>query len=759
MFSEELACQGGLLSETEIYQLKGKGQYIRISDDELLKSNKLREIKKDLKHTLDSGNSDFSLVEIPHQKAKKFNFVSYKGSKLFENGLNLNLNDIKQRGIGECFFDAALLSITNSNPLAILHMMRDQGDSVCIKVYEQQPNGKKTPYIYELDKSVIQGNNLLIPFNKHLLWAGILEKAYAFNKQRLLNAYAQDIDPGDNLYVSLTGFIDGGHSHKVFDTFFDNEALFTRFNLTPNSQLDVNKKHGLGYFFHLYQEYVIKDIANHTAYQDELSKISAQLDLINNKNSFEYEFLLAFKNLCESLRSGNISDILDKLNKYNLLLRVDSSQENNSQIMLDKLKKVVEETCPVLHKHIQNYCFLRESSNLVDDSRFERAVTDLISYALASGCVISVATKDNFGKKIPFIPELMSKGFAASHAYALLEVKSFGDSKSKLVLMNPWQHYSASYDRNNQVKGMFWDKSKVSKEKFDRSSAQPTDEYDDAVTGGLITNNDRKTEFYGASEIEFKELVKYFDGIYISKPSNELVILNQVLAVLAASIRFGFNDNSVKQCANNLLTIINIEGFGGPLERLDSIIRFVKKFPDENIIGLKNADKIVVDLMRIMQNDCAKQNIIQQLGELVKQSRKLSITMSPYEFIDYIATKLNNFSGFIPTTKDVLDTYWFGNLKARNLSSRMTVEALQPYEDLISKIKVSLEDDQTLKRNILNYSLREIVNEIGEFQNRAINSRAMCNVSEQGKSERPMVSLFYDQVQPGGVEGQVSLNG
>ena len=93
-----------------------------------------------------------------------------------------SLNDIAQGGMGDCYFLAAISSVVSSNPEAIKSSMKDEGDTVVVRLYHpiKDDQGQETyePKYYRVEKSVPMAEDGRDLFAAGSLWVQMLEKAY-----------------------------------------------------------------------------------------------------------------------------------------------------------------------------------------------------------------------------------------------------------------------------------------------------------------------------------------------------------------------------------------------------------------------------------------------------------------------------------------------------------------------------------------------------------------------------------------------------
>ena len=103
------------------------------------------------------------------------------------------IEDVQQGGLGDCYLHAAVLSIVHRNPADIVSMMKDEGGTVAVRLYDVTSGPPKTftPRLVRVKKSAVwnvyqrrekgvdKGQGFTESYAKGALWVKMLEKAYA----------------------------------------------------------------------------------------------------------------------------------------------------------------------------------------------------------------------------------------------------------------------------------------------------------------------------------------------------------------------------------------------------------------------------------------------------------------------------------------------------------------------------------------------------------------------------------------------------
>ncbi len=86
------------------------------------------------------------------------------------------INDVRQGGIGDCFFMGAVCSVVTAHPGLIKHMMKDDGQGhVTVRLFSFEDGGFK-PFYIKVNKTVPRRGNRDL-YAKDALWVQMLEKA------------------------------------------------------------------------------------------------------------------------------------------------------------------------------------------------------------------------------------------------------------------------------------------------------------------------------------------------------------------------------------------------------------------------------------------------------------------------------------------------------------------------------------------------------------------------------------------------------
>ncbi|MCF6775006.1 C2 family cysteine protease [Thiotrichales bacterium 19X7-9] len=733
--------QYGKLTQKEIDLAKKNGHLVRVDDKDTKDNTNLEILKKYVDENKEYSIENINITTPNLQKHKDFQFIKHQSNLPLFPHLP-NLNDLEQRRIGECFFDSETIGFVNSNSVQLLHMMKDNADRVYVKLYDYDKDGNKVPYIYDIEKSTIQGTNLIYKkFNNHQLWAAILEKAYAIHQQRRFKEATTDHKSGlPPIKAPLTSFINFGYSHDVGNAFFETKASSMIFNEVNDD--DNNFRHP-ALFYH---------------------------EIILNKNSS------IIHNEIEQLNKLNISEDKSELfnkikNYYSLMLVGGDNFKNNLErigknldsLESDKqLKTFIQKTSPVAYNCLKLSVNLYNQNNkdnsIVKNDEYTSSLALFLQEALATGCVVTCSTKQDFGNKIPGMPELISNGMASRHAYALLSVQTYITPGKELTpndialrLYNPWGMYSAEYNNNNQLTSGIFSDTKNSRNVFNKNHKilpeQPNTMNSGAPTVHIINNQSDQTQFYAVSEITLKDFLEYFDQASISPLPEKSVLCNQLLIITSSCMRLGFQSAELASSATSLYKLLlsdndlNIqETFNHAKNILNSIHRTFK----DTELNIYTADYFFREIAKLSGDNINDTNkLIREFASIINKVRQETPETGYYDFISQLNDKISKLDKKLtPKSKELITTLWNNKIAKLLPTQQILIANHQEYKNFLDNLLCFLTDDLKYTKK---FYPREI-NSINDIQN------LIKEVSDYNKAmitfnnrKTPIMDLFPNQ--------------
>jgi hypothetical protein len=415
------------------------------------------------------------------------------------------IDDVQQGGLGDCYLHAAVLSVVHRNPADIVAMMKDEGGTVTVRLYDVTTGPPKTftPRLVRLKKSAVwteyerrekgvaKGPVFYESYAKGALWVKMLEKAYAAAGMSGLGAALV----GAPSYGEIaSGFTSTAMEHLLgqeADISFVamqtgvgvNAALLPTgvlrlpWSSAEQSAYDLAKaatEDKEAAYASLVSFDILHDVAAVDAWMNFVAKvdIEAKVRVLASKGSADY-------------RKGEI-----RLDDFITLFREEHLEE--------RLAKPVNDWLAAKRLYPGRRGTGKYTAN-------QLALFGRIRTLLNSGGYAGVATKSEVGRTVGGTGhsggESKTKGIAGGHAYAVLGFKPDKDPSElqpgELVMIrlrNPWGSYGRQYEARQG------DKLKVKK-------AVPTG---DAATDTAATEKIHSDTPGGDFDVELSDLTKRF---------------------------------------------------------------------------------------------------------------------------------------------------------------------------------------------------------------------------------------------------------
>lgn len=156
----------------------------------------------------------------PKSGDKKFDieFVDKSNEPLFKS--DPSPDDVRQGSLGDCYMLASLSAIADQNPDTIKDMMKDNGDTVTVRFF----NDDNEPVYVTVDKSVpVKKGDTDDVYAEGSLWVQLLEKAYVCSG--LHKGKTKDAEKGNFNKIDYMD-IDGGHETDFIRRVFGKNKSF-----------------------------------------------------------------------------------------------------------------------------------------------------------------------------------------------------------------------------------------------------------------------------------------------------------------------------------------------------------------------------------------------------------------------------------------------------------------------------------------------------------------------------------------------------
>jgi hypothetical protein len=436
-------------------------------------------------------------------------FTSLPQKTLFPNRTTNLFDGVKQGQIGECFFDASLISIASTNRRLLESMIRDNQDGTCtVRLYDKN---QKACY-YKIDKTDLANDSRnSAAYHRHAPWAAIIEKAYTIHQM------LQDPSPDKK----LINYIDGGHGIDVFAALTGKKTDRASIDLNFDECLDDSlKSKVLQTLLPENKKRMEAEIINANFSAEEIEKIKAQvppgnmeqnvkpfLEILSKSTDWEEKF---DKFMEDELYEVHCQ-LIQVFAEYAEMGVKDNQAPDISAELISKFK---EFTAKLLIPAEEKNRTLK--SIVIDD--IQKAINSSDFYYLS----ISEEKIKTEGKTENHAGEKIGGGLVGKHAYAPLQFIMRAD-KMFLRIANPWQEYSAVVDKEGNVtqRTEALNRRRFSQVLFEEQGASSSVNKQRMTIGYL----NPETSYAGVSEIDFDTILKVgsnFETGHCSKTSRFL---------------------------------------------------------------------------------------------------------------------------------------------------------------------------------------------------------------------------------------------
>lgn len=395
-----------------------------------------------------------SLLEFK-EESERFGKVDVE---LFPDDRDPDPNDVKQTNLGDCYLQAALASIAATRPQYIKQIMRDQGDTVTVRLHEVDRNSETFTQKYiKVEKSIPKSKSGRKLYNDGELWVKMMQKAY------VVGGFSGNQNDDQQSSTPSYGDIAGGLSSHAFEVILGAASTFQ--SLAKQSDNDPMGQT----LTHITEAFENNGLSTSgTAYQAV------------------FKILLEKEGVRQNVDPNN-GDVAVQIT----LDEVENAFQNGSQEEQTKKEAVL--------KVLANY--LPGKLGKGQYTELQTGIFTKIHSALDDGKPVTMSTHkfieaSNSGFD-GFAGEQKKGGLAGRHAYSVLQVctsndissPSLGkeDGKYKLLqLRNPWGQYGREYQND-----------------FHNIDNQ----------GNVPVKTKSKND--GVFWIELSEVSKYFDGLSV----------------------------------------------------------------------------------------------------------------------------------------------------------------------------------------------------------------------------------------------------
>ncbi|MBT9315964.1 eCIS core domain-containing protein [Leptothoe spongobia] len=399
------------------------------------------------------AKTDLTEIKTESERYKKVDV------ELFPDGRDPDPNDVKQTNLGDCYFQAALMSIATTRPQYFKKIMRDQEDAVAVRLFQVQSggNGEKTftPQYIKVEKSIPQSQSGQKLYNQGQLWVKMMQKAY------VAGGFAGTLEEDNQSQSPSYDDIAGGLSSHAFEVLLGEASEHTSLNQRSDN-----------------------DPAGETL--AKIGEVFEKNGLSTSGNTFAAVQGMLF--LKESTRQNLGGDVAVQVT----LEEVDKAFKQGSQEENGKKEVVLKALAKYLPGKLGKGQY----------TEFQTGLFTNIQVALKAGQPVTMsthkyieATQSGFNGAAG---EQKKGGLAGRHAYSVLQTctsddisaPALGKEDGKYRLMqlrNPWGSYGREYQYD----------------------------YQNIDNDGNVPVKTKSNRNAGVFWIELSEVTKYFDGLSI----------------------------------------------------------------------------------------------------------------------------------------------------------------------------------------------------------------------------------------------------
>lgn len=354
-------------------------------------------------------------------------YKTHKGA-IFNSG-GPKWTDIRQRGIGNCFFLSSLKSICLRNPGVMRRIIRDNGDgSVTVRLFVPiQTEGYGVTHYDEVNYVIDKSKNLSKEYNHHkALWVDLLEQAYALHRVRLEEARHAKSDyktvlkggTANAVYQHLLG-INGRSTSITYQAY----KLLDPVRLDPVNQglfddyIQINNPGLVVMAGKLVQGFMLNNNSDRVgSIREFFNDDEASADFMNN---FPCDLYGVYHQCISNyLKNGNMTDDAFKQELSNVLV---------GRLKHNTMRKIAEAVIRAKQDEQDRY-----------ESHQKGIYQDLLQ-SLQTGELVCAGTikSDN-----------MLKGLCSGHEYHVINVYQRQNGRYYVQLDNPWGYETPTYDPN-----------------------------------------------------------------------------------------------------------------------------------------------------------------------------------------------------------------------------------------------------------------------------------------------------------------------
>ncbi len=339
------------------------------------------------------------------------------------------VDDIQQRLLGDCYLQAALISMVQQDPQAIKSCMRDNGNgTVTVRFFQKDAAGQAMIPRYVTVKKTVPKSLGLDTFSANNLWVQMIQKAYAASG-------LHDSDTPEGAQRTYSD-IEGGNSHTFLTALTGKEYI----------SKDVSQS-------------TVKDLKNFlgsTNFQDQLSSQDEDTEVNIKMITFHSIFNIYFSRLGpKGVQSKYIADypritiediecVLEHTFSKDTWIPEDcKAMMEGLQVTEEFLSKYKSRLVNLLENYKSDKGVQIEHAGITERngqgiySQNMLTLYDDIQGALKGGKPLCCGTRELRGSQKGLNGETEANGIVGEHAYAILGCEEH-DGHKFIRMRNPW---------------------------------------------------------------------------------------------------------------------------------------------------------------------------------------------------------------------------------------------------------------------------------------------------------------------------------
>lgn len=504
--------------------------------------------------------------------------------------------DVRQGASGQCFIDAALLSIIYTNPYFLSTILNKQGNTIMLSLYRRDSEGVLKSFRLVIEDSDFKPQ-AIAALHAHAPWASNLVKAYAIVRAK----FYEEPSPSGKLDL-LKHMSEGGQPSDVFEMltgeFSETLAIGQDEQKNEFFIAQENNKAAIAKFATIWQSALRNSNIEKSSPKKAISAVKKASAVRKPKGTRKATAI--FKIILAQIQSSDI----DEENKELFLTELRNSKEKSIEMIRKYLSSRQEDQelalielvsfssgiplaenslipefmqkLPNLMKQALNkkynldfdnislQAFTPEKTPKASRGNYSpeiRFIFEKIEAQIKAGNYLTASTEkfDSQNQAADHAGESLHLGLAGGHAYAVLgtckRTDKDGQERFFIRLKNPWQHYGAEYNSRGLRQASDDQKGPATREYeqrklFGSKKHSSSDFLDPQIPSLNAAAN-------GLFELELSDFCQHFLTITMAPNSQALTkLLHNLQTLIDTSLHYSENE-AFRQALGEILELFN----------------------------------------------------------------------------------------------------------------------------------------------------------------------------------------------------------